>query len=85
MNHISVEHGAGVETHQKCTEHEKADEVNNGEVAATAKFFSWFIIRLGITAFPWKTGQHDLLPCLPCGTAVKIKQIKSNNEDIEAE
>ena len=29
---------------QESTEHEEADEVNDGEVAAAAEFFSWFVV-----------------------------------------
>lgn len=55
---------------QESTQHEEADEVNDGDVAAAAELLSWFVVRLGVAAFTWKTGQHDLLPRLACSTPV---------------
>lgn len=57
-------------SHQESTQHEEADEVNDGEVASAAELLSWFVVRLRIAAFPWKAGQHDLLPRFTCGTPV---------------
>lgn len=59
-------------SHQKSAQHEEADEVNNGKVAATAKLLPRLIVRLWVAALPRKTGEHDLLPRLTCGTSVSM-------------
>lgn len=41
---------------QESTQHKEADEINNGEVAAAAELFPWFVVGLGVAAFTWKTG-----------------------------
>lgn len=56
------------EDYQESTEHVEADEVDNGEAAATGSLLSGVVVWLWITQLPWQTGQHDLLPGLTCGT-----------------
>lgn len=60
---------------QESTQHEEADEIDDGEVAATAELFPWFVVRLWVAAFTWKTGQHDLLPRLACSTSARTHTI----------
>lgn len=57
-------------SYQKSAQHEEADKVNNGKVAATAKLLPWLKVRLWVTALSWETGQHDLLPRLTRSTPV---------------
>lgn len=56
--------------YQEGTEHVEADEVEDCEAAATGCFTFCTVagLRLRGTLLPWHTGQHDVLPCLPCGT-----------------
>jgi hypothetical protein len=60
--------GVILTAYQKCTEHVKADEIDNGKVAPTCVLFSRVVIRLRVTQLPWEAGQHDLLPGLACRT-----------------
>ena len=55
-------------THQVCAEHEEADEVDVGQVAAAAELLPRLRVRVGVTASPGQRRQHDLLPLLTCGT-----------------
>lgn len=56
--------------YQEGTEHVEADEVEDGKTAATGRFPFRAVagLWLGGTLLPWHAGQHDVLPCLPCGT-----------------
>ena len=49
--------------YQEGAEHVEADEVDDGEAAATA-----LLPRLRVTIFARHTGQHYLLPCFTCRT-----------------
>lgn len=56
--------------YQEGTEHVEADEVEDGEAAATGRlpFRAVVGLRLWGALLPWHAGQHDVLPCLPSGT-----------------
>lgn len=56
--------------YQEGTEHVETDEVKDGKAAATGRFPFRAVagLRLRGTLLPWHAGQHDVLPCLPCGT-----------------
>lgn len=56
--------------YQEGTEHVEADEVEDGEAAATGRlpFCAVVGLRLRGALLPWHAGQHDVLPCLPSGT-----------------
>lgn len=62
--HLLIPRGALLLTYQKRTEHVKADEVHDGEVAPTRVLLPGVVIRLGVTELPREAGQHDLLPGL---------------------
>lgn len=60
-------------SHQESAEHEEADEVDVGQVAAAHALLPGLKVGLRVTASPWQRCQHDLLPllsgCTPTGTA----------------
>lgn len=58
----------GKDPHQEGTEHEEADKVGDGKIAATGKLLARAEVRLRVTATPGKAGKHYLLPCLTGGT-----------------
>ena len=62
---------------QESTQHEEADKINDGKVAAAAELLSGLVVGLGVAAFTWKTGQHDLLPRLTCSTPAHTEHHQS--------
>ena len=43
-------------TYQKCAEHIKTDEINDGEVAPTCVFLPGVVIRVGVALLPREAG-----------------------------
>ena len=62
--------GQSPEAHQEGAEHEEADEVDDGEVAAAGELLTGLCVRFGVAALAGQAGQHDLLPGLPRGTPI---------------
>lgn len=56
------------DSHQVGTQHEEADEVQVGQVAAAGVLLAGLNVGFRVTASPWKRPQHDLLPLLSSGT-----------------
>lgn len=52
-------------TYQKCAEHVKTDEIDNGKVAPAGVLLPGVVIGLGVTELSREAGQHDFLPGLP--------------------
>jgi len=50
--------------HQEGTEHVEADEVDDGEAAATALLLPEVVVRVRVTLLAGQAGQHNLLPGL---------------------
>lgn len=55
--------------YQESTESKEADEIEVGQIAATAVLLPWLIIWLGVTPSSWQRCQHNLLPLLSCCTS----------------
>lgn len=60
-------------SYQKSTESKEADEIQVGQIAATAVLLPWLIIRLRVTPSAWQCCQHNLLPLLSCCTSLVTK------------
>jgi len=54
--------------HQVSTEHEEADEVDVGQVAAAAELFAGLGVGFRVAASTGQSCQHNLLPLLSGGT-----------------
>ena len=54
--------------HQEGTEHEEADKIGDGKIAATGKLLARADVRFRVTPTPGKAGEHYLLPRLTGGT-----------------
>lgn len=55
-------------THQVGTQHEEADEVQVGQVAAAGVLLPGLNVGFRVAASSWKRSQHDLLPLFSGGT-----------------
>lgn len=56
-------------SYQEGTESKEADEIQVGQIAATAVLLPWLIIRLRVAPTAWQCCQHNLLPLLSCCTS----------------
>ena len=59
--------------HQVSTEHEEADEVDVGQVAAAGELFPGLGVGLWVTAPAGQSCQHDLLPLFSSGTSTRTQ------------
>lgn len=57
------------EEYQEGAEHVETDEVDYSKVAAAGFLLSRVVVGLWVAQLPRQTGQHDLLPRLPCSTS----------------
>ena len=60
--------------HQVSTEHEEADEVDVGQVAAAAELFTRLSVGFWVTASTGQSCQHNLLPLLSSGTSTSTQR-----------
>lgn len=60
--------------HQVSTEHEEADEVDVGQVAAAAELFTRLSVGFRVTASAGQSCQHNLLPLLSSGTSTSTQR-----------